>query len=426
MAKKISEQQRIGQQGVHLLGARLLSVGLSFHPNGPLDAGIDGFLELRDPETGEVRAQWITAQLKTQKEGRLTEETDESFSYLCRQEDLDYWLGSNVPVVLFVARLSDERIFWKSLHTWFADADHRRTRKVVFDKIKDALNEAALSGLAATVSNFSAPGRVVPSTRIAEALNSNLLKVSFPAKTHTAETTSSYSEVREALVERYQSVPVDWILRGKRIYSFRDISMPPFRDVIEEGSEETVDTLEWSESDGEVTRRLFVELLNRTLSEMVREPLAYWRGGRYLFWNRSFEKNTSRGVVKSYKRKDDDKPSYFRHDAFHANFVRLASEWYMAVEPTYHFTSDGFHESRYASDRMSGIKRLETNQSVRGHIGMWTAFLVRQPDLLRKDPLVFTAVPALGLPFGVPDDLWRENEDDEEKTRMEKAQLELL
>jgi len=240
------------------------------------------------------------------------------------------------------------------------------------------------------------------------------------------------------LVERYQSVPVDWILRGKRIYSFRDISMPPFRDVIEEGSEETVDTLEWSESDGEVTRRLFVELLNRTLSEMVREPLAYWRGGRYLFWKlgrgklsrgysyRSFEKNTSRGVVKSYKRKDKDKPSYFRHDAFHANFVRIAAEWYMAIEPTYHFTSDGFHESRYASERMSGIKRLETNQSVRGHIGMWTAFLVRQPDLLRKDPLVFTEVPALGLPFGVPDDLWRENEDDDEKTRMEKAQLELL
>ena len=43
--KKISEQQTIGEQGVHLLGARLLSVGLSFQPNGPLDAGIDGFLD---------------------------------------------------------------------------------------------------------------------------------------------------------------------------------------------------------------------------------------------------------------------------------------------------------------------------------------------------------------------------------------------
>jgi len=104
--------------------------------------------------------------------------------------------------VLFFARLSDERIYWKALHTWFSDADRRRTRKVVFDKTKDVLNEAALPGLAATVASFSAPGRVVPSTRIAETLNSNLLKVAFPAKTHVAETTSSYSEVREALVER--------------------------------------------------------------------------------------------------------------------------------------------------------------------------------------------------------------------------------
>jgi hypothetical protein len=208
--------------------------------------------------------------------------------------------------------------------------------------------------------------------------------------------------------------------------------------VIEEGSEETVDTLQWSESDGEVTRRSLVELLNKTLSEMVREPLAYWRDGRYLFWKLgrgkrtrrysypSFEKNTWRDVVKAYTREGDDKPSYFRHDAFHANFVRIASEWYLAVEPTYHFTSDGYHEFRYSADRMSGIKRLETNQSVRGHIGMWTAFLVRQPDLLRKNPLVFTALPVCPLPFGVPDDLWRENEDDEEKKRMEKAQLELL
>jgi hypothetical protein len=86
--KKISEQQRIGQQGVHLLGARLLSVGLSFHPNGPLDAGIDGFLELRDPDTGEVRAQWITAQLKTQKEGRFPNNQELSYHARVRREGL--------------------------------------------------------------------------------------------------------------------------------------------------------------------------------------------------------------------------------------------------------------------------------------------------------------------------------------------------
>src|SRR5262249_45681770 len=68
--KKRSEQQIIGQRGVHLLSGRLLAVGLSFQPTGALDAGIDGFLELRDPATGEVRAQWISAQLKTKKDGK--------------------------------------------------------------------------------------------------------------------------------------------------------------------------------------------------------------------------------------------------------------------------------------------------------------------------------------------------------------------
>jgi hypothetical protein len=58
--------------------------------------------------------------------------------------------------------------------------------------------------------------------------------------------------------------------------------------------------------------------------------------------------------------------------------------------------------------------------------GSVIAILVRHPDLLRKEPLVFEAPPGLPLQFGVPDDLWRENEDDEEKKRMEKAQLELL
>jgi hypothetical protein len=436
--KKLSEQQIIGQQGVHLLSGRLLSVGLSFQPTGPLDAGIDGFLELRNPSTGEVRAQWITAQLKTRKQGNFSEETGESFSFICEQKDLDYWLGSNVPVVLFVARLSDDRIYWKPVHSWFTDPERRRIRKVVFDKSKDALDQAALPGLAATIASFAAPGRIVPSTRSAETLNSNLLRVSFPDRMHVAETTLDYAEIRESLVEGYGSPPIDWILHGKRIYSFRNISMPPFRDVIEEGSEDLISTLEWVESDGDVTRRLFVQLLNRTLGEMVHEPLAFWRDKRYLFFKlgrgkqtrsfsyRSFENQTSRKVVKAYTRQGETKPSYFRHDAFKANFVRVDGDWYLAVEPTYHFTSDGYHEFRYAADRMSGIKRLETNQSVRGHIGMWTAFLVRQPDLLRREPLVFETVPGLALPFGVPDDLWRENEDDDEKKRMEKAQYELL
>jgi hypothetical protein len=438
VTKKLSDQQIIGQQGVHLLGERLLSHGLSFQTTGALDAGIDGFLELRDLVTGEVKAQFISAQLKTRKSGLFSEETGESFSFICDHRDLDYWTGSNLPVILIVARLSDKLICWKSIQTWFASPERRRTRKVVFDKRKDALDEAALPAFSSTVASFATPGLIVPSTRSVEFLDLNLLKVVIPDRVHIAATELSYAEVRKTLVEGYGNPPIDWILHGKRICGFRDISLPPFRDVIEEGTEECLGTSEWIESDGDVTKRLFVQLLGRTLGEMVHEPLVYWKSKGYLFFKlrrdrrgnkfsyKSFEKKTSREVVKSYSKPGESNPSYYQHAALFANFVEMGGTWYLAIDPTYHFTSDGYHEFRYASDRLSGIKRLETNQSVRGHIGMWKAFLVRQPDLLRRDPLRFEAVPPVELPFGVPDELWRGSEDEDEKTRMAKAQHELF
>jgi len=63
--KKLTRNQLQGDGGVHRFAARVGDSGLAFHPTGALDAGIDGFIELRDPETGEVKAQYIAAQLKT-------------------------------------------------------------------------------------------------------------------------------------------------------------------------------------------------------------------------------------------------------------------------------------------------------------------------------------------------------------------------
>lgn len=138
----------------------------------------------------------------------------------------------------------------------------------------------------------------------------------------------------------------------------------------------------------------------------------------------SFEKLTSRDVVKGYGRPGQP-IVYFRHAGFYSNFIELNGAWYLAIEPTYRFTTDGFNEYRRSSEMLSGIKRLETNQSVRGHIGMWKAFLNRGNDLLRQDPLQFNEVEALKLDFGVPDDLWRGGEDPVEVKDVERAQHEL-
>jgi hypothetical protein len=140
MAKSISRQQSIGERGRHLFSERVLAAGLSFHPTGPLDAGIDGFIELRDPRTGEVRAQYVMAQLKTREDGAFSQETESSFSWTVDQRDLEYWLGSNAPVILVVVRLSDRLMVWKSIRDYFATSEKKASRKIFFDKREDALH----------------------------------------------------------------------------------------------------------------------------------------------------------------------------------------------------------------------------------------------------------------------------------------------
>ena len=137
--KKLTTNQLVGQEGVHRFSARVLASGLAFHPTGSLDAGIDGFIELRDPETGEVKAQYIAAQLKTI--GTLSEDTGETFAYKATERDLDYWFNSNAPVILVVVHLASDLICWKSVQAYFHDPDRKRSKKVIFLRADDELRK---------------------------------------------------------------------------------------------------------------------------------------------------------------------------------------------------------------------------------------------------------------------------------------------
>ena len=62
-------------------------MALPWHPtNAPLDAGIDGFVEIRDVQSGEATSPWIAVQSK----GRTTleRETAASFEFTCTPRDL--------------------------------------------------------------------------------------------------------------------------------------------------------------------------------------------------------------------------------------------------------------------------------------------------------------------------------------------------
>ncbi len=51
--KKITGRNIIGQQGINLIEKRVLDLGWIWNPT-TLDAGIDGVIEIRDPNTEEA------------------------------------------------------------------------------------------------------------------------------------------------------------------------------------------------------------------------------------------------------------------------------------------------------------------------------------------------------------------------------------
>ena len=102
--KKISNSDMIGKRGVTLIDSIVGEIGFLWHPTG-LEAGIDGYIEIRDVQTGEVTNNIIQVQSKaTDKD--FDRETTDTFEYYCQQKDINYWLNGNAPVILVRSRPS--------------------------------------------------------------------------------------------------------------------------------------------------------------------------------------------------------------------------------------------------------------------------------------------------------------------------------
>jgi hypothetical protein len=437
--KKLTRNQLQGDAGVHRFAARIIDSGLAFHPTGALDAGIDGFIELRDPETGEVKAQYIAAQLKTV--GKLAEDNGETFAFRVDERDLEYWSNANTPVILVVINPESELICWKSIQSYFQDPDRKRSRKVVFVRQEDELTPQSVGKLAALVASFARPGVVMPSMRVEEEIETNLLRASFPYRLNIASIEKGAAEVREALKRKREHPPIDWVVDGDRLVTFRDLEDPLFEDACDPGSIDQIETLDWAEADGEVSRRLFVRLLSLCLGERVRERLVFDRDRRYYFFKgnpqrrgeRVFTFKDARGdgkrtvVSRHGLNKEKTAAAYLRHAAFTPRFLDFDGEWFLAVEPTYHFTRDGYAESVFASDYLKRIKEIERNSNVRGHMRLWRALLTERGDMLRAEYpyLSFEALDPLRHAYGVPDDLWSDREDPDMGNARKAGQREL-
>lgn len=431
-AKKVTSQGFIGQSGANFVERVVLQMKYIWRPTPGFDVGIDGEIEICDPVTGEATNAIIKVQIKSTTKP-FQAETSTAFEYPCEQKDLDYWQRGNTPIILIICRPDTNEAYWVSIKDYFKELATQKTRKVCFNKRLHLFDHNCTESLKHLSLPKDSGIYFSPLPKI-EKLYTNLLEVQhFPTSIYVADT--NYRQTADVWTEfkgRGIRIGAEWILTNKRIISFYNLEEPPFNAICDLGTLEYFDVNEWAYADDIDKRHEFVRLLNQCLRERNwLLGLRYSKENNYYYFPatknlktrrisyKSLKNKVEREVFKEYRKKSDPtQRAYCRHAAFKSYFQQIGDKWYLEITPTYHFSSNGYNEDKFRIERLKGIKRLERNPAVIGQLFMWADYLRRSIQSLFSPEypfLSFGNLASVSINTGIPDDVWYQTEEEQEK-----------
>jgi Domain of unknown function (DUF4365) len=432
-SKTVPNSIFIGNEGAYLVPQIVNEMRFLWTPSAQFELGIDGTIEIVDPKTSRGTGNIIKVQVKTTS-NPWAEETDDSFAFLVRQHDLDYWLSGNTPVILICCKAGSRETYWVPVKQYFEKAERRHERKIRFLKSRDCFSPAcreALIDLAVPTDS----GLYIASIPKEETLYSNLLPVLYFPETvfHASTECKDDKDAGALLRELAVDPPAEWIVTGDRFFSFHDISKAPWNEVCDSGDIEPMPTAKWAYSENAAERRQFVRLLNRCLSQKFKGERIWFNKKRQCYYfgadgtpeeaqaravkEVSISRAVAKTVVRPYMSKT--KPGhifYWCHLAIERQFVLFGDQWYLQITPTYFFTSDGTHRKSFAESYLAGIKRLEKNSAVLRNVLTWANFLQPKDDwfAIRYELLKFGPLLNATLDFGIADQEWLTHAEEEE------------
>lgn len=179
---------------------------------------------------------------------------------------------------------------------------------------------------------------------------------------------------RTRLASHGQSrVASSYLLLDGMIYSFESLKQPPF-DVLCSGDVEVDESADWAIGTDDQRYR-FMRLMRILLGEEFND-LAYDREERLNYF-RPLDGEIDRVIQTPDRRKRTvvaNKGGYVRHHAAELRFVDVDDKWFMAIQPDYRFTVDGYTKHWNAAALKSGIKKLERHGAVRSTLGFWSSY----------------------------------------------------
>jgi hypothetical protein len=285
---------------------------------------------------------------------------------------------------------------------------------------------------------------------LTETVYLNLLEIYFPKQLYIADTTENLSSrgrkserqiVQDGMKKAGIRFGVDWECHEKKIATFHNLSDSelPLSRIIDKGTVDVLSTEDYFSADGDY-ERVFKSLLRRCLQQKLFHKKVFWQNEEHLFMfsprNDEAERiekwvgkvESSRQVyAKTMKNNKPDEILNCKHLAFRVQFKRMASRWFLAIEPDWFFSIDGYRKNPFSESNLEWLKRKETNGHVYNHLRFICYFLKHEPNtsIFEHEQ----SYPYLFLNFGelksfsnapeLPDALWLVKPSDSDKEELE-------
>lgn len=417
--KRYPHAARVERGGVAICATVVAEMGHIWREKSVSDVGIDGEIELVDPSTDKATGRLLLVQSKART--AFDGETDSSFRFTCTEDDLEYWLSGTAPVLLVMTHPDTGDAWFKNLDVWFTeDPTRRKSRIVRFDKDADRFTKNAARRLLDWGAPASSGLYLRPPPR-QETLLSNLLRVDYMADSvHAAPSSiSGWADANARLRKAGYDAVDDIVWRDGQVWSFRRLDEPPL-DALADETPERLATDELADSKSDDDRRLLVRLLNNTLREVNRSGLAFDKKHRYLYFPATeslqplvvnpTRSGRGRTVFESYKDKaTGSRVVHYRHYALQFQFLHLDEGWFLALNPTYHYTIDGHRPSKFGGEYVKKIKRMEGHDAVGYLVKFWAGYLRTQHHLFSTPDqrLRFGGLAEFDVNHGIDDKYWK-------------------
>lgn len=135
--------------------------------------------------------------------------------------------------------------------------------------------------------------------------------------------------------------------------------------------------------------RVFKSLLRRCLQQKLFHLNVQWQNQDNLFIFTEEEKGALKRTEQWYGERESERTVFERtmknnkpdetlickHLAFGVQFKRFGKQWYLAVNPDWFFSWDGYRRSRFADEKLKWLKREEDNKQVFNHFRFIYYFL---------------------------------------------------